>query len=541
MLSYKIKKHASIGAADAESDKKFLKDCFIDNGDLEQLLDIRNPKCIIIGRTGAGKSALIEKLSESSNHLIGLDLEGLSLAYVSNSDVLAFFEKLGVHLDVFYSLLWRHIFTVELLKFKYKINKQNENGFWSKIYNAVNNNKKEKEIALKYLQQWGDKFWEETEYRVKEFVTKLEDSLKTGTGIALNGLSMSSESITKLSDEVRGEVIYKAQKIVNEVQIKELSKVVDLLAEDIFADEQNPYFITVDKLDENWVSEPIKYNLIRNLLETIKTFKRIPGVKIVVSLRLDLLDRVFSKTRRSGHQEEKYEQYYLYLRWSENELKALVDSRIRTMFQEQYTTKSIGIDDIFTNKAHGDPVFKYMCDRTFMRPRDIILFINNCLSLVENKTAVPVATIKEAESEYSKKRLNSLADEWIADFTYLIPATNILRGRKSVFKLSEISNNEFESFIIETCSEQPENSYLFKLASDFTDNKKSKNQILISLIMTFYKVGLIGVKPDAFNEVQWSLNEKASISEGQIKNAALINIHPMFWRALGIQANRPSQ
>ena len=59
MLQYKIKKHANIGAADAEADKKFLKDCFFDNGDLNLLLDIENPKSLIIGRTGSGKSALI--------------------------------------------------------------------------------------------------------------------------------------------------------------------------------------------------------------------------------------------------------------------------------------------------------------------------------------------------------------------------------------------------------------------------------------------------------------------------------------------------
>lgn len=56
--------------------------------------------------------------------------------------------------------------------------------------------------------------------------------------------------------------------------------------------------------------------------------------------------------------------------------------------------------------------------------------------------------------------------------------------------------------------------------------------------MMFYRIGLIGIKPDSFNEVQWSINEKASISEGQVKSGALICIHPMFWRALGIQSHR---
>ena len=433
MLQYKIKKHANIGAADAEADKKFLKDCFFDNGDLNLLLDIENPKSLIIGRTGSGKSALIEQVVDSAEHSISLDLESLSLAYVSNSDVLTFFEGIGVNLDIFYSLLWRHIFTVELLKLKFKIHKES---YHSRNWLQNLFISKEKQAAIDYLETWGNKFWEDTEYRVKEFVTTLEDSLKEGVGASISGFTLSSETAQKLNEQTKVEVIHKAQKVVNDVQMKELSKVIDLLAEDIFNDTHHPYYITIDKLDENWIGDPIKYNLIRSLLETVKTFRRVPGVKIIVAMRLDLLERVFARTRRSGHQEEKYEQYYLHLRWTEKQLKTLVDTRIKAMFREQYTTKSVGLDDIFSNKAGGEPVFSYMCKRTFMRPRDIILFINNCLSLVENKTTVPVATVKEAEAEYSKKRLRSLADEWNADYPYLHEASFIFRGRKSSFKFS---------------------------------------------------------------------------------------------------------
>ena len=51
----------------------------------------------------------------------------------------------------------------------------------------------------------------------------------------------------------------------------------------------------------------LKYKLIRALIETIKSFRQVRSVKIVVSLRLDLLQRVISETRDSGFQSEKYE------------------------------------------------------------------------------------------------------------------------------------------------------------------------------------------------------------------------------------------
>ena len=57
-----FKKHMSIGAADAESDEKFLNDCFVDIGDYEVLCNTDAHQCIVLGRTGVGKSALLEKI-----------------------------------------------------------------------------------------------------------------------------------------------------------------------------------------------------------------------------------------------------------------------------------------------------------------------------------------------------------------------------------------------------------------------------------------------------------------------------------------------
>ena len=115
------KKHMSIGEVDAESDKQYLRTCFIDNGDYDVLEDTDAPQAIITGRTGVGKSALIEHLIDNSNNVIVIEPEQLSLKHISNSNILQFFESLGVNLDVFYNLLWQHTFAVELIKHHYSI------------------------------------------------------------------------------------------------------------------------------------------------------------------------------------------------------------------------------------------------------------------------------------------------------------------------------------------------------------------------------------------------------------------------------------
>src|SRR5262245_50883029 len=111
----KFRRNTTIGSADAESDDLFLEHCFVDTGDAAALLDCDNPQSIVLGRTGAGKTALLRQIAKQAEHCAEISPEALALNYVTNSNILKFFEESGVNLDIFYSLLWRHIITVELL------------------------------------------------------------------------------------------------------------------------------------------------------------------------------------------------------------------------------------------------------------------------------------------------------------------------------------------------------------------------------------------------------------------------------------------
>jgi len=53
--------------------------------------------------------------------------ETLSFNYLANSTILQFFLEAGVKLDLFFKLLWRHVFTVELLRNRYNLKTQREN------------------------------------------------------------------------------------------------------------------------------------------------------------------------------------------------------------------------------------------------------------------------------------------------------------------------------------------------------------------------------------------------------------------------------
>src|SRR6266404_332956 len=139
-----LRRTDSIGAADAENDHQFLSQCFVDSGQLDLLLNIDEPHCVILGRTGSGKTALLL-----------------------------------------------------VIKKRYQIhNEERQRDFWTRCrdYFARDKNKaKAKEDALRYLEYWGRNFWEETTTRVKEFTNKLESELSADAHVDLKTIKLGAK------------------------------------------------------------------------------------------------------------------------------------------------------------------------------------------------------------------------------------------------------------------------------------------------------------------------------------------------------------
>ncbi|MHB8425768.1 MAG: P-loop ATPase, Sll1717 family [Gammaproteobacteria bacterium] len=297
-----------IGSAAAEDDDSYLKECFVDTGDLEALLDCSNPRRVVVGRTGSGKSALIARLLESAERKASLSPHSLALNFIANNDVIGFFEAAGVNLNPFYVLLWRHLLVVELLQLKFNLSKTGAKVPNARFFEGLLTKKdRNKELAIEYLTQWGDKFWLTAEERVHELVSKIQGSLTASLdGTQLN-VPINIGGARSLTREQRAIVEQRGRHAVSGVQIRELDNIVHVLAEDVFSDPYKRHYITIDTLDEDWVIDRIKLQLVKALLDCVRKFQEIRCVKVVVAMRLDLLDRVLHVTRSPGFQEEKYE------------------------------------------------------------------------------------------------------------------------------------------------------------------------------------------------------------------------------------------
>lgn len=342
---FRFRRLDTIGAAAAEEDKGFLQECFVATSHLHLLQDCKDPRSIVLGRTGSGKTALLHRLAEIEPRTIEIRPESLALAYISNSTILTFVTELGVKLDIFFRLLWRHVFTVELLKSHFEITTEDSrNSFLARIRDIFRS--KKHQHAVEYLENWGKSFWEETEYRIKEVTTNLENNVKDSIKAVIPGLSFSNEDIEALTEQQKKEVINRAQYVVNQVQIRQLSEIIDLV-DTVLSDPQKHYYLVIDRLDEDWIEDRLRYRLIRALIETVRDFRKVQNAKLIVAIRYDLLDRVFRLTRDAGFQEEKYESLFLPLDWTPEQLIDVLDQRINFLVVNGIRLKKSRIKTFF--------------------------------------------------------------------------------------------------------------------------------------------------------------------------------------------------
>ena len=180
-----------------------------------------------------------------------------------------------------------HIFVVEILKHRFHITEETRTSFVTKLWELIPKNRQH-ERAIDYLKSYGESFWKDTDARVKEVTSTFERELTGTIGVAAPNIGgLNAAAACKLTEEQRAEVVNRAQEVVNRVQIAELSHVIELLDEVLLTDTQQRYFIVIDRLDEDWVEDRLRFRLIRALIETTLDFTCVHNVKVIVALRND--------------------------------------------------------------------------------------------------------------------------------------------------------------------------------------------------------------------------------------------------------------
>jgi hypothetical protein len=542
-MGFKFTRLDTIGTPDAEMDKEFLQSCFIDTGDLAVLSAVNDPRVILLGRTGTGKSALLERMTNRfGDQVISVLPESLALSHIANSQILNFVQGLGINMDPLFKLLWRHVFVVELLRryFNHHATTNREHGFiaWLQChFKGESRETKLNQQAIDYLREWGESFWEETEYRVKEITRKIEGELESAVGASLGTdfASISGQQSIRdaVTEEEKAEILARAQEIVSRAQVQDLNQVTRVLSE-VLSNRQHPYYVVLDRLDENWIEEKLRYQLIKALVLTAREFVGTTNAKIIVAIRRDLIDRVFRLTRDSGFQEEKFAGSFLRLTWTKDQILELLDRRVEHLVSSRYTKGKVGYRDVlpeeFDSKEIGTAVFSIA-----HRPRDVIALFNCCILAGQDKSYIGAREFSIALGEYSRGRLRALADEWHGEFPQLMNYASVLRGRAPIFKLGSLEPQLIEDLCLQVAAELPaKEGAVHVMAHAVVDGDTQPEVFRETLLHGFYKCGLVGLKIAADSKASWADDAGQAVTRNQLTEHTSVSVHPAYTRALGM-------
>tara|TARA_Y100000815_G_scaffold143607_1_gene129936 strand:+ start:436 stop:2067 length:1632 start_codon:yes stop_codon:yes gene_type:complete len=537
----KLQAGVNIGQASAENDDEFLFDSFVENPIMSYFSRGAIEKNFILGRTGSGKTAILRIIQRSNAGSVEIDVYELSMTYIANSDIFAFLNSINADLSLFFQYLWRHVLLSRYIQERFNVDSEGSgNNFISALRNRFISDKK-KNRALKYIEDWRDKLWVDTDEIVKEVAQRTERQLEGEMGGEFSKFRVRGGLGYKVSSEKRAELQRRVKNIINPEQLQDTSKVLAALKEYEGGSKYNDVHILIDKIDENWVDESVRFQVIRGLIEAVRVFRGVKNCHIAVALRTDVYERVVQETADIGFQRDKYEDYFSRIKWQKKELKAIVNKRINSLFRRRYTKDNVFIEDVFTNNVGQLEPFDYMLQRTLYRPRDIIDFVNICLARSVGQGTVTARDVREAEGEYSARRRDALLAEWKAALPSLGILLKLLVGRRSRFQVGELRDAiGGDKFLLEIMSLEDSGYDPVHQAIQEYMNEKSAigiDHIIKIVVSELYRVGAVGVKNQASERHYYSHLDAPIMSPSLIGESSRVHVHEMLHRALEISLN----
>lgn len=538
MSNLVIPRYAELGKAEAEVDDEYFVECFIDTGLIGRILSSDSSTSIIVGRTGSGKSAIVRRIKETNDNTLDLHPENLALSYLADSWLLQFLTEQNFDLSVFYQQLWRHVLVVELLRFYEGLDsKQKSENFLSRLNNLFKDNSG-KQKAMEYLNKYGGTFWSDTDERIRHITEDFQQQVEHEAGANFKVVERKYRRGETIGRHETKELVSTAQKIVNSVQMQELAKIIDILDEDIFTDRMKRTILVIDDLDRQWADDRIRIKLIEALINALPKFRKVRNIKILVAMRDDLLDLVLSQASTSGFQRDKFQDYHQRINWKQFELKKFIDVRISQLFKKKYTGENVGLKDVLEENKSGVDYFSYICDRTLMRPRDILSYFNMVFDRCGGKTKVTLKDIRSVEFDYSQARRQALVDEW-RDYIPCVDAVIGFLGHRKLsaaFRLGAVADEAVDQFATNLYAEFEmfNTPIVLSAKAHFEDhNSASRQRFLYKLISALYRIGAIGIRTQENSRPQFSFISRASISTEELGENTWCVVHPMLWQNLG--------
>lgn len=517
MSTITFKRNMNIGTISAEDDSEFLAECFLETPEYEELLEFPNKKMILLGRTGSGKTALISKIKEEVNVYIEIKPDTFALQYILNVPFIKRLKDENVNLDIFYKFLWLHELISQIIKhyFAYKNRK-----FVDELTQKVSDLGRIQQLK-KYLYEYDGIFFDEgsTEKITKEIE-------KEATAIAGTEFTQLKG---KFTDNLKQEIQSKTSQYIHKKQIKQLKNIISLFKEYFINNRQKHIVVAIDNLDMNWIDDESKYQLIDALLNAIREFIDVPNIKILMALRADLLAKTCEVTKR---QNEKDESLTLRINWTPRMIEELLDKRINYLFCNKYKKNTkLSFKDLFNFKINNQECTEYIIERTMLRPRDAIDFINKCISEADSCSLITIDNVLEAEKNYRSFRLIALDHEWASiygDVNIYIQVIYYFGNTFEYRKLLETENYSTIETILYEQMRKRNDSLLNNFFNTNVQDKYRQERNIKELLNIMFTMGLIGIRRNVNDTLNFSTPLRPNLTEMDFTENLSFEIHPLF-------------
>lgn len=374
-----------LGGFDAESDYK-LADDFVRTQYVDAALD--GKRTLWLGRKGSGKSALFQQLprlvSEAGlpHHVVMLTPDNYAWAALKG------YEEQGLLPEQAHTNAWKLTLAIEVAGALISVDQP-----WSTAA----------EQSIGRLRRFISENFGRLEPNLVSTATKLVKGLKS-FNLSAFGFGLGFDKDVPERQPLTPAVI---------------DALLDLLRIPL---EERPVLVELDRLDDSWDGSAGSRTLLIGLLKAAKdingSFFHGNGggrLRVLVFLRSDIYDGL------KFDDKDKHRATEGYLLWDADVLREMLTARL---------PDGTSADELFEQsqmRGNTSP-FNYIVKRTFLRPREILQFVDRCLAVAgPNATEVPKDAIRQAEDTYSGWKVDDLKQELAKVTPWFEPLIEALR------------------------------------------------------------------------------------------------------------------
>lgn len=500
-----------VGKVSAERDN-LLTEYFFDNGVVKNVIDNEN-SFLVLGRKGAGKTAVFKFLSENQNKFIKSSDILTALSFDDYSwNVHALLVDSGKAESLAYRRSWNLIILIEAVR-------SYSNWFSQRGERPPKSLEKAKKLL--------ETIFESPVPSIPRLIGRKILSL-SGLRLPKGGLNLEDGNIDEVSID-GGEVSFESVRDSVSLQsalsenIENLIKVLERCLVEC-KDDLTTLYVCFDKVDEAWdeVSFESSKKVIAGLVAACDSITTYHGGKIrpVIFLREDIFETLSlndSNKLRADCGE--------LLNWTKTSLSNLILKRINYFAKEAEQPLVSSFDLLFDRSEMRQRLkpFNYILKRTMMRPRDLICIMGMVIKTMKEGADSPFTdeticyskleaeAIYAAEPKYSEWLRQEIMDEWKVQ-------------RPEIVKIfSALQNNGTTNFGKDSLAKELEN----------LDWKLQSGEIL-SLLRFMFDNSIIGFKVGSSNE--WKF--KCFYPSQGFMDSEEYRVHEGLVRALNLKENR---